>query len=830
MKAIVLAGGFGTRIQPLTNSIPKPMLPILNRPMMEHTIIKLRDELNIKDIAVLLYFKPEIIKDYFGDGSSLGVNITYVQPDDDYGTAGAVAFARDFLDDTFIIVSGDLVTNFNFKEIKKFHEKKESKLTITLTSVEDPLQFGVVIANENDRIEKFLEKPSWGEVFSDTINTGIYLIEPEILEYIPYGENFDFAKDLFPLLMSIDIPLWGCPIEGYWRDVGNPVSYRDVYKDIFNGDIELPFKGERVELDNGVIYLEEGVELDKKIRVRGVNVLGKNVEISEGVTLHNVCIGDNTKVKKHAELVNCTIWESVDIGVKDKLHNSVICNDNILKDGVKASFGVVIAEKCEIEKGVSFEKDIIMWPEKIIAENSVVSSNVIWGTKYKSSIFEEGMVTGRTNIELSPSMSIKIAEAFGSILPVGSYVYISRDYHNSSRMIKRSFLSGTLSSGLNIVDLENVPSNVMRHALSNNEGVVAGAHIRRSTSNPMDTQILLYTSEGLPIDSKLAKSIERLFFREDFRRVNYTEIGDIYHEENIIDTYMGALKDKLDLNLIKSCNYKIATDIMFGTTSKIYPTIANDLNVDTILLNAYNDDKKFSKIKNFVEKSQENIENIVKSLELDYGFIIYPNAQKLQVVDDKGQLVYDYVMLLVILKLLDKCATSELKVLLPAWAPDFVKFKNLKIKKDKLSNLKAEKLKKYDLIASTDGHFAFSEFGLNNDSIFATFKILELLKRADTTISKISKKLPSFAFKGENVSCPSSKKGKMMRKFLELGKDKKVSTTDGVQIFLDDNEWVLMVPDEYNEYLNIYIQAKDEDSANNIFTTYKEKIENWISE
>lgn len=124
MKAIILAGGFGTRIQPLTNSLPKPMLPILNRPMMEHIIIKLRDELGIKEMAVLLYFKPEIIKEHFKDGSDLGVKITYVQPDDDYGTAGAVAFAREFLNDTFIIASGDLVTNFDFKKIENSIKEK----------------------------------------------------------------------------------------------------------------------------------------------------------------------------------------------------------------------------------------------------------------------------------------------------------------------------------------------------------------------------------------------------------------------------------------------------------------------------------------------------------------------------------------------------------------------------------------------------------------------------------------------------------------------------------------------------------------------------------
>ncbi|MBL0721439.1 MAG: nucleotidyltransferase family protein, partial [Sulfurovum sp.] len=192
MKAVVMAGGFGTRIQPLTHSRPKPMLPIINRPMMEQTMLNLRD-LGITEFIILLYFKPEIIQNHFGDGSDFGINITYVIPDDDYGTAGAVKLAQEHIgDENFIIISGDLVTDFDFKKIFEYHKEKKSKLTITLTSVENPLEFGVVIADNNGTIEKFLEKPSWGEVFSDTINTGIYIIEPEILNYIPKGENFDF--------------------------------------------------------------------------------------------------------------------------------------------------------------------------------------------------------------------------------------------------------------------------------------------------------------------------------------------------------------------------------------------------------------------------------------------------------------------------------------------------------------------------------------------------------------------------------------------------------------------------------------------------------------
>ena len=168
------------------------------------------------------------------------------------------------------------------------------------------------------------------------------MIEPEILEYIPYGENFDFAKDLFPTLMQNDIPLWGYSASGYWRDVGNPQSYREVYQDIFKGDIVLPFKGERKEIDKGIVYISDGVELHEKIRVNGIVVLDENIKISEGVTLTNVSIGKNCKIKKHAELTNSILWDNVTISSKAKINNSVICNNNIIKEETKAPLGVII--------------------------------------------------------------------------------------------------------------------------------------------------------------------------------------------------------------------------------------------------------------------------------------------------------------------------------------------------------------------------------------------------------------------------------------------------------------------------------------------------------
>ena len=315
LKAVMMAGGFGTRIQPLTHSVPKPMLPVVNLPMMEHTLKRLV-ETGVEEVVILLYYKPEVIKNHFGDGSDWGVTIHYVLPDDDYGTAGAVGFAREFLDTTFMIVSGDLVTDFDFSEIFEYHRMKESKLTITLTSVENPLQFGVVIANEEGKIEKFLEKPSWGEVFSDTINTGIYIIEPEILDYIPVGENFDFAKDLFPLLMREGIDLMGYNAQGYWRDVGNPDSYREVHDDILNERLDFKIPGRVVEYPDGVLHLTGESEIGEDVDIIGHVVIGGNVKIGKGTRLVNTAIGDDVTIGEWSHIRNSVLWHDIEIGKK----------------------------------------------------------------------------------------------------------------------------------------------------------------------------------------------------------------------------------------------------------------------------------------------------------------------------------------------------------------------------------------------------------------------------------------------------------------------------------------------------------------------------------
>ncbi len=826
IKAVLMAGGFGTRIQPLTNSVPKPMLPVVGIPMMEHIILKLKNS-GIDEIIILLYFKPEVIQKYFGDGSKWGVKLTYALPDDDYGTAGAVGFAREYLDSTFMIVSGDLVTDFDFNKIIKFHQSKKSKLTITLTSVEDPLQFGVVITDKQGRIERFLEKPSWGEVFSDTINTGIYLLEPEILDYIPHNVSYDFSKDLFPKLMQNDITLWGCAVEGYWRDVGNPISYREVHHDIFEKRVTYTFPGKPIENNQTTIFLDDEVYLDKSVKTLGTVIIQKGASIAEGAVLENCVIGKDCVIARDVMIKDTILWDRVSIGAKTRLRNVVVCNDTQIDVYCNIKDGAIIAEFCQIGKDVRIIKDVTVWPHKLIEKEAIVSSNVVWGEMYKSSLFHKGKVIGSANVELTGEMAVKIAEAFGTILQEGSTVYVSRDYHPSSRMLKRFVLGGLLSTGINCVDIQAIPSNVMRHELFKNEDIAAGIHIRHSVSHINKTEIVFFTHEGMLIDTNLAKSIERIFFREQFRRVNPSRVGKIQKVHDMKLAYKQDVRVLISKEIFSGSNFKIVANMLHGMVSDIYPALLDTLGIDNIMINDYVSIKKLENItsKNQIEAKKE-LSDIVKALNLCVGIMLYPNGQRLDVVDDKGEILPREKVLMAILYMLHLHDTKVYKIFLPAWAPDIMdkKFTDIEIVRGRLMGKKTDYLGQFDLVADVDAHYAFTEFGYHSDAIYASLKILEFMTMHKMNFSRLLEDIEDFYYAYVSLPTPSSVKGKVMRHFMQEAKGYNVSHLDGIKILIEEHEWVLMIPDDHEDLVHLYIQSFDHQRGEALKKKYTEKL------
>ncbi len=829
MKAIIMAGGFGTRIQPLTSSLPKPMLPLLNKPMMELVLLKLK-EIGIFDIVILLFFKPEIIKNYFGDGSKFGVKINYVLPEKDYGTAGAVKHAENFIgNDNFIIISGDLVTTFDLNEVIGFHEVKKSFATICLTRVDDPVQFGVVITNKEHKIVKFLEKPGWGEVFSDTINTGIYIFNPEIFKYIPSNINYDFSKDLFPDLMNRNIDIFGFISKGYWRDVGNPSSYRDVFTDIFKGKINLDIEFKNIP--NSKAYISSGGNCTfPSNSIAGKVFFGSNVTVAQKSYILDSSIGNHVKIEKNVVIENSILWDNIVIKEGSILKNCVICNNVIIGKNVNISKGSIIAENTEIGNNVIFEKDIMVWPNKLIEEDSILSSNVIWGDKWKKSIFEGGKVSARTNIELSPELVSKLGAALGSVLPKNASVIVSRDYHNASRMLKRSFLGGLLSTGVTVYDLTVSTIPAGKWLLKKNN-INMFVYFRQSILSSSYTEIFFYDSSGLHIDSLFEKSIENIYYRENFRRTSFEDIGKLIDIPFSLNEYRDDIFKSIDTNIIKNNNFSVVVDMFNGSGSNSFPHILSSVGVTPVVLNAYFDESKLSRSLHSIDISLDHVSKIVKALNSELGFIVYQSCSRLQIFTDEGIPLKNDSTIMAFLKLLDLTSHRPVKVYLPITMPTIFddKLKNINIVRGRSGRLKQQFMKDFDFIGLDSSILIFPAHALWSDAIFTALKMIELLAKSGLKLSQIIKTLPEYYYAHNVINCPVEKKGLIMRNMSEDALDKDASYIDGVKIKFSNNSWVLMLPDQFSPNVHLYVEAGSDSEKDELLKEYIEKINLWIS-
>lgn len=830
MKAVIMAGGFGTRIQPLTSSLPKPMIPVLNRPMMEYTVLALK-EAGITDIVILLYFMPEVIRNYFGDGSQFGVKIEYCLPNGDYGTAGAVKKAESLLNERFIVISGDLICDFDLKEIIGFHATHDAFATLALTSVEDPLQFGVVMADHTGRIIKFLEKPGWGEVFSDTINTGIYVMEADSLKYIPDDKPFDFSKDLFPLLMNNNQPLYGFKAKGYWRDVGHPDAYRQTCIEILEGKIKIPSAGTCYEHKHGHLFIEDDREFTD-IEIKGKVVAGKNVSIGKNVRLSNCILGNNVVIKSNVEMRDSVIWDNVTIGADNVINYAVICHGVILGTNVTCAKGCIIAENTEVGNYVIFDKDIMVWPNKQIEDHSILSSNLIWGDKWKRSIFEGGKVTARTNVEISADLSAKLGAALGSALPKGSVVLVSRDYNRACRMLKRAFLGGLVSAGVDTVDIRMSCRPVLQRAMRSDKDM-AGVYFKQYPMDPNQTEIQFLDKDGLPLDPNTEKNIERLFYRESFRRVPYDEIGKIIERPQIVDSYSKRFLEHFDHKAMKSQKQMhVVVDLLNGTTDEVFPYILNSLGIDSVVLNSYQDENKLARTMSIMAQNVVTLNTIVTTLKADLGMFISPHGERLYVTTDTGEFLSPEKLLLMVLLLMDMTAEKTQKVYVPAALPGILDgvLTKTKITRGKFVGLKAGFIRGFDLMADLTSEYISPHHSMGPDGMFMAVKILEMLQKLQIKASEVVAKIPAYLYAYNVINCPTDKKGYLMRKMSEEAMGCEASYVDGVKINFSDKGWVLMLPDQYSPDIHLYVEANSKENLEALSKEFQGKIHEWIED
>jgi len=301
MKAVIMAGGEGSRLRPLTIRRPKPMVPVVDRPAIVH-IIELLKRHGITEVVITLQYLAAVIQEHLGDGSTFGMKIHYTVEESPLGTAGSVRLGREWLDDTFMVISGDALTDFDLTAAVQYHTQRKSTATIVLKRMPNPLEYGVVIIDDDGRVRQFQEKPSWGEVFSDTVNTGIYILEPKIFDYYEDEQVFDFSSQLFPILLEKNDPMFGYVADGYWCDIGSIPDYMTASADYLLGNVDLPHLGTELTPGSG-IWVESEVEIDRDAQLTGPLYLGTGVRIKAGAIIRGpAVIRESTIIESRATI------------------------------------------------------------------------------------------------------------------------------------------------------------------------------------------------------------------------------------------------------------------------------------------------------------------------------------------------------------------------------------------------------------------------------------------------------------------------------------------------------------------------------------------------
>ena len=397
LRAVLMAGGSGTRLRPLTCELPKPMVPVLNRPIAEH-IIGLLKRHNIEEIIITLHYQPEAIQQYFRDGQDWDVSIHYsIEEEQALGTAGSIKYVGELLDRTFLVISGDSITDFDLSAAIAFHQAKKAQVTMVLTSVPNPADFGVVIADRTGKVQKFLEKPTAGEIFSDTVNTGIYILEPEVLQYIPAGREFDISQDLLPLLLAQKAAIYGYVADGYWCDVGQLDTYRQVQYDALD---RLPSIWPVSEQLRPGVWVGHDTSIDPTATIASPAVIGNNCRIGARVNITaGTVIGHNVTIGADANLKRPLVWNGAVIGEEAQLRGCVVGRGVRVGQRAQLLEGAVVGSMSRVGEESQINSNVRVWPNKEIEPLATVTLNLIWGDVARRNLFSQRGVQGLANID-----------------------------------------------------------------------------------------------------------------------------------------------------------------------------------------------------------------------------------------------------------------------------------------------------------------------------------------------------------------------------------------------------------------------------------------------
>ncbi|NJO47994.1 MAG: mannose-1-phosphate guanylyltransferase [Oscillatoriales cyanobacterium RM2_1_1] len=833
MRAVLMAGGSGTRLRPLTCDLPKPMVPFLNCPISEHILNLLRRH-QIQEVIATLHYLPDVMRDYFRDGSDFGIQMTYaVEEDQPLGTAGCVKNIEELLDRTFVVISGDCITDFDLSAAVEFHQRQGSKATLILTHVPNPLEFGVVITDQNHRIQRFLEKPSTSEVFSDTVNTGTYILEPEVLAHLPAQRESDFSKDLFPLLLEKGIPMYGFVAEGYWCDVGHLDAYREAQYDALRGKVSLDIA---YTLRSPGIWVGEHTYIDETAKIEAPVLIGANCRIGPRAEIEaGTVIGDNVTIGADANIKRPIIWNGAIIGDDVHLRACVIARGTRVDRRAHVLEGAVVGSLSTVGEEAQISPGVRVWPSKKVESGATLNINLIWGNTARRNLFGQRGVQGLANIDITPEFAVKLGAAYGSTLKNGATVAVSRDQRRISRMVTRSLVAGLMSVGVNVLNLESTAIPVTRTVISN-LNVAGGIHVRLSPDRGDQILIELFDSQGINISKAKEKKIEGAYFKEDLRRAQIPEIGSMTYRSEVSDTYSDSFERHLNVEALGHSNAKVVIDYVYAVSGAILPRLLSKYGCDAVVLNASLTQTAVSDEER--ENLLDQLGRVVEALRATFGVQVYANGEQFILVDETGSPIRGELLTALMVNLV-LTAHPRGTVVVPVNASSAVEqiarrhdARILRTKANPTAIMETCHSNPNVVVGgSGEMGFIFPQFHPGFDAMFAIAKIIEMLATQDRSLTQIRADLPYVVHRRYAVRCPWAVKGRLMRHLVENQAKDQLELIDGVKLVNCRNDnWILILPDAGEPLVHLYANSHDRDWVDTTLREYRHLVQDFVNQ
>jgi len=805
-----MAGGEGTRLRPLTSNQPKPMVPIVGKPCMEHILELLRDH-DFRDVVATVAFLPQAIRSYFGDGENIGVSLEYSVEERPLGTAGSVRLASDRLDDTFLVISGDALCDIDLNAIVAFHKQAGAAVTIGLKSVENPLEFGIVVTGDDGRVERFLEKPSWGQVFTDTINTGIYVLEPEVLRHVPADRPFDFSTELFPLLLELGLPIHGHVCDGYWQDIGNLDQYRQANFDALDGKVALNVSGLKIR---GDVWIGEGVEIDDVEGVEGPAFIGNYTTISpESSVGPYTVLGPATTLRERARLARAIVDSSCYIGRSAVVEGAILGRNCDIRPHARIHEGVAIGDQVTIGDQAVVYPGVRIYPYKEVEYGAQIHESLIWESRGTTKVFQQDGVVGLVNVDLTPEVALRFGASLGTALKRGARVVASRESAPAYRTIKRALISGLNSTGVQVADLRTLPAPVGKHLLKT-QGYDAAFHVGASTTDPEAVQIRLFERPGIAVSTGMQKEIEKHFTRQELRRVPFAAVGSISYPARARESYASDLLAEVDAEAIRARGFRIVVDYGYSAGSFVLPLVLGPLRVEAVTAHAFESDSGAAPVR--LAETVDHAQRLVQAVSADFGAVFDRSAERIFLIDERGREVRPDQGLLLYLSLLG--SGEGRTVVVPITATSQVE----EVVGDRFDVVRTPaRLSALSEAAARDGvvfagapggGYAFPRFLPAYDAIASLCKLLELLAPVERPLSALVAELPRPTLIHRQLQCPWALKGSVMRVLNERFADANVDLRDGIKIF-DERGWVQVLPDADEPVVHLYAEGESPEAS-----------------